>query len=201
MNPENPQLKILFLRVGEVHPVFYPHSDRSFWCPSLPTWLALYSVFWTILCLQRLRCLLAYGCFQHCAKRIDDQVGTGGILVGWIQLQEPGYFISWVRSVASTQAAISRMDGLNPLISVLGKSTGALSLCSPHLLLASIAACTPYPPLCPPLCSRCPPCTCTFCLSLSCLLTSCCVIVSYLSDYTTEEFSLHSQHKVDAQIQ
>ena len=90
-----------------------------------------------------------------------------------------------MRSVASTQAAISRMDGLNPLISVLGKSTGALSLCSPHLPLASIAACTPYPPLCPPLCSCCPPCTCTFCLSLSCLLTSCCVIVSYLSDYAT----------------
>ena len=67
----------------------------------------------------------------------------------------------------------------------LGKSIGALSLYSPHLPLASIAACTPYPPLCPALCSHCSPCTWTLFLSLSCLLTSCCATVSYLSDQAT----------------
>ena len=67
----------------------------------------------------------------------------------------------------------------------LGKSIGALSLYSPHLPLASIAACTPYAPLCPPLCSHCSLCTWTLCRSLSCLLTSCCVTVSYLSDQAT----------------
>ena len=65
----------------------------------------------------------------------------------------------------------------------LGKSTRAsLSLCSPHLPLASEAASTPYPPPCPPFCSHCSPCTFTLCLSPPCLLTTCCVVVSYLSE-------------------
>lgn len=64
------------------------------------------------------------------------------------------------------QAAISRMDNLNQLISVMGKPTGALSLYSPHLPLASIAARAPYLPCASfvlPLLH-----VCSLCLSLSC---------------------------------
>jgi len=61
-----------------------------------------------------------------------------------IQLRDPGYFISWVRSVTSTQTAISRMDSLNLLISVLGQVHRlSVTLLSP-LPLASIASSTPY---------------------------------------------------------
>ena len=58
-----------------------------------------------------------------------------------------------MRSVTSTQAAISRLDGLNLLISVLGQVHRlSVTLLSP-LPLASIASSTPYFPralLCAP---------------------------------------------------
>ena len=80
-----------------------------------------------------------------------------GNTFGWIQLREPGCFISWVRSVTSTQAAIIRLDGLNLLISVLGQVHRLSVTLLSSLPLASIVSSTPYLPhalLCAPTALR-----------------------------------------------